>query len=92
MLVFSWDPKKSQSNKKKHGISFEEAQSCFFDPMHILIDDPDHSFEEHRMILIGMSVKSRLLVVVHAEIENDEVRLISARKATRKERKSYEEV
>lgn len=92
MVHFVWDERKNESNKKKHGISFEEALSCFYDPLHVLINDPDHSNNEERMVLIGMSSKDRLLVVVHAEKTEDEVRLISARKATRKERKQYEEV
>ena len=92
MLLFSWDPKKDKSNKRKHGVSFEEAQSCFFDPMHILINDQDHSGDEERMVLIGMSSRSKLLVVVHAEVIENEIRIISARKATKKERSTYEEV
>lgn len=91
-MHFVWDDKKSESNKRKHGISFDEAMSCFFDPFHLLIADPDHSAHEERMILIGMSIKARLLVVVHVEKVEKEVRLISARKATKKERKQYEEV
>lgn len=73
-------------------VSFEEALSCFYDPLHVLINDPDHSSNEERMELIGLSSKAQLLVVVHAEKTDDEIRLISARKATRKERKQYEEV
>ena len=92
MLSFLWNKKKSKSNAKKHGISFDEAKTCFFDPMHILINDPDHSQDEERMILLGMSSRSRLLIVVHAEVIEDEIRIISARKADKKERKSYEEV
>ena len=91
MLSFSWDSKKNKSNKRKHKVSFEEAESCFFDPMHILISDPDHSQDEERMVLLGMSSNSRLLIVVHAEVVEDEIRIISARKADKKERKSYEE-
>ena len=92
MLSFSWNPNKNKTNLKKHKVSFEETESCFYDPMHILIDDPDHSDGEERMILLGMSSKSRLLVVVHAEVLDDEIRIISARKADRSERKNYEEV
>lgn len=92
MLVFSWDPKKDKSNQKKHGVSFEEAESCFYDPMHILIDDPDHSDTEERLILLGMSKNAKLLVVVHAEVIEGEIRIISARKANRSERTNYEEV
>lgn len=91
-MKFTWDEKKSDSNKRKHGVTFVEAQSCFFDPFHILIDDPDHSNNEERMILIGMSMQSRLLVIVHIEKVENEIRIISARKATKKERKQYEEL
>ncbi|MDC0980450.1 BrnT family toxin [Bdellovibrionales bacterium] len=92
MLHFFWDPKKNTSNQKKHKISFEEAQTCFYDPMHILISDPDHSESEERMILLGTSSKSSLLVVVHVDIADGEVRIITARKATKLERNQYEEV
>ena len=92
MLDFTWDPKKSDINFRKHKVSFKEAQTCFFDPMHILIDDPDHSDKEERMILIGVSSRARLLVVVHAEIIENEIRIISARKANRRETKQYREV
>lgn len=92
MIHFEWDPAKNRSNKKKHGLSFEEASTCFFDPMHILIQDPDSSDVEDRLILIGMSGKSRLLVVVHLDRDSNLIRLISARKASRSERKQYEEV
>ena len=92
MLDFRWDPKKSEANKRKHKISFKEAQTCFYDPMHILVDDPDHSEKEERMILLGMSSSANLLVVVHAEIIENEIRIISARKANRREAKQYREV
>ena len=92
MLRFNWDPTKNKTNQKKHGLSFEEASTCFLDPMHILIDDPDSSADEERLILIGTSSKSRLLVVVHLDRSSDLIRLISARKATKWERKQYEEV
>ena len=92
MLKFEWDPVKAKSNQKKHGVTFAEASSCFYDPMHILIDDPDNAGEEDRLILIGASCKSQLLVVVHVDIAGDKIRIISARKATKKELKQYEEV
>ncbi len=91
MVDFVWDEKKNQSNIRKHGISFEEARTSFFDPLHILIHDPDHSENEERMILMGVSQSSHLLVVVHAEKNENEIRIISARKAMKKERKQYEE-
>ncbi len=93
-MKFTWDPDKAEANEKKHGVSFEEAKTCFLDPLHIVIDDPDHSTEdEHRMILLGLSFKSRMLVVVHVEFEEEKsIRIVSARKATKKERKEYEEM
>ncbi len=91
MLKFTWDPEKQKSNRAKHGFSFEEASTCFYDPMHILISDPVSS-EEDRSVLAGVSSKSRLLVAVHLEKTDVSIRLISARKTTRLERKHYEEV
>ena len=93
-MEFIWDHKKAAANKKKHGISFEEAQTCFFDPLHVVMADPDHSEpDEDRMLLLGMSAKNRTLVVAHVEFEEENtIRIISARKATKKERKQYEEL
>ena len=91
-LEFEWDASKSKSNKKKHGISFEEAQSVFTDPNARLISDPDHSDREDRFVLLGMSEHLRILVVCHCYRENDtRIRIISARKAKRKEIETYEE-
>ena len=89
MLIFEWDDKKASQNIKKHGISFEEATTVFGDPFSITIYDPLHSKEEDRFVILGMSNKNRILVVVHTE-RNDRIRIISARKATKKERKQYE--
>lgn len=89
MLIFEWDDKKASQNIKKHGISFEEATTVFGDPFSITIYDPLHSREEDRFVILGMSDKNRILVVVHTE-RNDRIRIISARKATKKERKQYE--
>ena len=89
MLIFEWDDKKAAQNIKKHGISFEEATTVFGDPFSITIYDPLHSKEEDRFVILGMSNKNRILVVVHTE-RNDRIRIISARKATKKERKQYE--
>ena len=89
MLKFEWDPQKAKSNIEKHGVSFEEASTAFRDPLSLTIDDPLHSVGEERMVLVGMSHKNRLLVVVHAEI-GDNIRIISARKAIKKERNNYE--
>jgi len=89
MLIFEWDPQKAKSNLEKHGVSFEEASTAFEDPLSLTISDPLHSIDEERMVLIGMSHRDRALVVVHTERE-DNIRIISAKKATRKERKNYE--
>jgi uncharacterized DUF497 family protein len=83
MLKFDWDPRKDKANQKKHGVSFEEAQSVFFDDYATQFDDEEHSGQEERFILLGMSIKSRVLVVCHYERKSGSViRLISARKAT----------
>jgi uncharacterized DUF497 family protein len=67
MLIFEWDPQKAKSNLEKHGVSFEEATTAFRDPLSLTIDDPLHSIDEERLILIGMSQENRILVVVHRE-------------------------
>jgi uncharacterized DUF497 family protein len=90
-LRFTWSPRKAANNRRKHGVSFEEAATAFGDPLSITIPDPDHSKEEERFILIGMSVNRRSLVVVHVERAEDEYQIISARLATRHERTRYEE-
>ena len=89
-LTFEWDQKKAASNLRKHGVSFEEAATAFGDPLSLTIPDPDHSLDEDRYVLIGESQMERLLVVAHTE-RSDTIRIISARLATRGERKSYEE-
>lgn len=90
-LRFEWDPRKARSNLAKHGVSFEEASSAFYDEDALIIPDPDHSDEEDRFILLGLSSGVRVVVVVHCYRESDEViRLISARKATRRESGYYE--
>jgi uncharacterized protein len=91
-LRFDWDERKIKSNRIKHGIWFEEAQSVFSDPHGRLFYDPEHSKHEDRFILLGVSSAARTLIVVHCYKENDSVvRTISARKATRKEVRFYEE-
>ena len=90
MLLFEWDPSKAKKNIETHGISFDEASTAFRDTLSVTIHDPLHSAEEDRFILIGNSHRNRLLVVVHTERE-DKIRIISARNATKKERKQYEE-
>ena len=91
-ISFEWDEKKSKSNLKKHKVSFDEAQTVFSDSNARMIFDPDHSSSEDRFILLGMSALLRVLVVCHCSRENDEtvIRIISARKANRKEQKQYE--
>jgi uncharacterized DUF497 family protein len=89
MLVFEWDPNKAKKNIEIHGISFDEASTAFKDPLSLTIYDPLHSDEEDRFTLIGTSFKNRLLVVVHTE-RGDIIRIISARKAKKNERKYYE--
>lgn len=88
-LEFEWNPAKAASNLKKHGVSFEEARTAFEDEEALLIPDPEHSVDEERFILLGLSGASRLLVVIHCERGPDVVRLISARKAERTERATY---
>ena len=91
-LRFEWDARKATANLKKHGISFEEAKSAFYDEQAKLIDDPDHSADEGRFILLGLSFSLRLVVFCHCYRGADEVvRLISARKATPHETKSYKQ-
>jgi len=88
--VFDWDPEKATSNLRKHGVSFEEGSTVFGDPLALLMNDPDHSLQEERYLLLGMSFRQRLLVVAFAE-RPPLTRLISARRATRMERRRYEE-
>ncbi len=88
-MKFQWNPDKANSNLQKHGVTLEEAVTIFGDQLAVTIADPDHSIGEFRMITIGQSRLQRLLVVCHTEREG-EVRLISARLATRQERRSYE--
>jgi len=90
-IQFKWDENKNRKNKREHGVSFEEAQTVFLDENAIRFFDPDHSGEEDRFIMLGVSFKLRVLVVCHCYRENDEViRLISARKADKDECKDYE--
>ncbi len=89
MLLFEWNPNKAANNLKKHEITFDEATTVFQDTLSLTIDDPLHSADEERLIIIGMSHKNRILVVVHTERE-DKVRIVSARKATNHERRYYE--
>jgi len=89
-MKFEWDPQKADSNLKKHGVSFQEAASVLGGALSITYPDPDHSLREHRSITVGMSRSGRVLMVAHTE-RRDSIRIISARKTTRKERRYYEE-
>lgn len=89
-LQFEWDDRKAAANHKKHGVSFEEARTVFLDEQARLIDDPDHSEDEERFVMLGLSSALRLLLVCHCYRSDDgKIRLISARKATARESKSY---
>jgi len=90
-ITFEWDETKNKVNFQKHGVSFEEAESVFFDEYALLIADPDHSENEDRFVLLGLSVKLRLLLVCHCfEVDDDLIRIISCRKAKRKEMSLYQ--
>lgn len=89
-ITFRWDPRKDAHNQEKHGISFEEAKSVFFDENARLIQDPDHSSDEDRFILLELSAALRMLVVCHCYRDAEStIRIISARKATKSEAKNY---
>jgi uncharacterized DUF497 family protein len=89
-VTYEWDPGKAAANLRKHKVSLAEAASVFLDPLAITFSDPDHSDEEEREITIGLSTKQRVLFVSHCE-RGDRIRIISARKATKKERFHYEQ-
>ena len=88
--TFEWNSRKAASNLRRHGVSFEETSTVFSDPLARIFDDEDHSSRERREIIVGHSVRNRLLLVSFVE-RGDVIRIISARKATRNERKDYEE-
>ena len=89
-IDFEWDRRKDATNRRKHGVGFAEASSVFGDPLSITIPDPDYSGVEERFVIVGQSSTRRLLVVVHT-MRVERIRLISARLATRHERRAYEE-
>ena len=89
-MEFEWDEEKAAANLAKHEVSFEEAKTVFDDPLYVDFYDPDHSFDEHRYIIIGESQRRRVLIVSYTE-RDDVVRLISAREVTGSERETYEE-
>lgn len=89
-MRFEWDEAKNAVNRKKHGVAFEEARTVFYDEAALVIDDPEHSAEEDRFIILGMSSRANLLVVCHCFRESETViRIISARKATKTESRYY---
>lgn len=93
MIKFEWDPAKATSNKKKHGVSFEEAQSIFYDELALQFFDGENSESEDRFLMLGLSDEIRLLIVCHCEREpGNVIRIISARKATKNEAKYYQGV
>ena len=89
-MEFEWDRNKAAANLSKHGVSFDEAKTVFDDPLYVDFYDPDHSYDEHRYIIIGQSQPGRLLIVSYTERGNV-IRLIGARRTTRREREGYEE-
>jgi uncharacterized DUF497 family protein len=89
-MRFEWEENKAAANLLKHGVSFEEAATVFGDPLSDTFDDPDHSTEERRFVIIGMSERGRMLIVAHTD-DGDTIRIISAREPTRGEREFYEE-
>ncbi|MCF8109611.1 MAG: BrnT family toxin [Desulfohalobiaceae bacterium] len=89
-LLFEWDPKKARLNLKRHGVSFDEASTAFRDPLSQTIEDPLHSEDEERFVLIGRSIQGRLLIIIHTD-RGERIRIISARLATKNERLKYEE-
>ena len=90
ILKFEWDENKNNINKQKHNISFEEAKTVFYDDNALMISDPEHSEQEERFILLGISAKANMLVVCHCYRQSDSViRIISARKSTKNESKQY---
>ena len=90
-MKFSWDPRKADTNFRKHGVAFDEAITVFSDPLALIFDDMAHSDDEHREIIIGFSALSRLVLVCFVERDEDTIRLISARRATKAETKDNEE-
>jgi uncharacterized DUF497 family protein len=89
-IAFEWDQRKDSANRRKHGVGFAEASTVFDDPLSIAIPDPDHDIDEERFVIVGMSSKRSLLIVVHT-ISGERIRLISARSATKHEKRNYEE-
>lgn len=89
-MTFEWDNDKAHRNVRKHGVSFDEAATAFGDPLSVTIDDPDHSIDEQRLLLLGQTLNGKLLVIAHLD-DGETIRIISARMANRHERRQYEE-
>jgi len=89
-LSFEWDAQKAQANERKHGVAFGDAATAFGDPFSVTIPDPDHSVDEARFVLLGATYRRTIVVVVHAD-RGENIRIISARRATRAERRAYEQ-
>jgi uncharacterized protein len=89
-IAFEWDPRKDSANQRKHGVSFAEASTVFGDPLSVTVADPDSVIDEERFVIVGMSSQRTLLIVVHT-IRYERIRLISARPATKHEKRNYEE-
>ena len=90
-LTFEWDAKKADQNRKKHGVTFEEASTVFGDALSTTVPDPEHSRGERRYVTLGLSLEGRLVVVCHLDGDGGRIRIISARRATRKESRAYQE-
>ena len=90
-MEFEWDPDKERLNLKKHQMGFDEAKTVFGDPLELTVQDPTHSFDENRFLSLGRSEMDRLVVVSYTERNGDRIRIISARPASRKERRQYEQ-
>ena len=90
-LIFEWDQRKAKSNIQKHNVSFEEAKTVFYNPLSKIFEDEEHSYKEKREIIIGYSSEERLIIVIFTERKQNTIRIISARTATKKEIKDYEE-
>ena len=88
-VTFEWNDRKAEENFKKHGVAFEDASSVFFDPLAITFPDPDHSLDERREVTLGRTMKKDMVFVCHCE-RGERIRIISARRATNRERKAYE--
>lgn len=90
VISFEWDEAKAEANERKHGVTFEEASTVFYDPHALVIHDEEHSHQEDRFVILGLSSAARALTVCHCYKETNEViRLISARKASKREEESY---